>query len=75
MRLEHRCQQCRDLEQAHDRRMDEYFHLVDQQSRFHRRGQPLAARDLDAQIHRIKVQREAAIDALLCHRASHHVTS
>ena len=75
MRLLNQCQQCRDLQQVHDRTMDQYIDLVDEQSRLFRQGRALAARGLDVVILRIKGQREVAIDALLRHQADHYLTS
>ncbi len=64
------CQQCSQLETAHDDSMEEYIAVVERQSRFFRAGEPTAARDLDASIQRLKSRREAAIDALLKHRST-----
>lgn len=72
MQLEHRCQECSDLEQGHDQAMDELVNMVNQQSRLFRLGQASAGRALDSAIQRMKVQREAAIDALLRHQANHY---
>ena len=71
MRLEQSCEVCRQLEDAHDRAMDEYIDVIERQSRLFRQGQPLCARDLDSAVYRMKAQREAAIDALLRHQANH----
>ena len=48
MLQEHRCEECRDLEQAHDRATEEYIELINRQSRLFRQGQGQAAKDLDA---------------------------
>ena len=72
MWVERRCPQCCDLELTHDRIMDEYLDLVDQQSRFFRQGRPVAARALDATVHSMKMRREAALAALLGHHARDH---
>ena len=66
------CKCCRDLQEAHDRAMDEYIDVVEQQSRLFRKGQCFAARDLDSAIQRMKARRQIAIDALLRHQANHY---
>src|SRR5205085_521784 len=51
-----RCQDCRELEQAHDKTMDEYIELIDRQSRLFRQGYCRAARDLDPVVYQMKAQ-------------------
>ena len=72
MRWGNACQQCRDLEEAHDRAMDEYIRLVDRQGGLFRVGQARAARDLDASLERWKSLRNVAINALHAHQSNHN---
>jgi hypothetical protein len=66
-----RCRQCLELEQAHDRAMDEYIRLVEQQGRLFRQGNVRAGRDLDSLIDKARSAREIAVNALLSHGGAH----
>jgi hypothetical protein len=65
------CQECQELEELHEKAMEEYIALIDEQSRRFRQGQCRAAKDLDGAMYRIKAHRQDAIDALLDHQAHH----
>jgi hypothetical protein len=73
MRRIQECSDCRRLEQAHDNAMENYIAMVERQSRLFRQGYRLAGRDLDAEILRLKMRQQAAIDSLLAHEAEHWV--
>ena len=65
------CRKCNELQKDHDRLMDEFIGLVDWQVPLLRQGQVRAARDLDANLCKLKAKRETAINTLLAHQHNH----